>query len=52
MDIPDQVAKPARCIIIAGPNGAGKTTFAREFADAWWVYDNSGITPKLLEHAP
>ena len=112
MAIPD-LAKPARCIIIAGPNGAGKTTFAREFlpketaivhfvnadasrtrnwlalkriaarvrqgghdvarddvlrrfgrswanferlyrslADAWWVYDNSGITPKLLEHGP
>jgi predicted ABC-type ATPase len=30
MAIPD-LAKPARCIIIAGPNGAGKTTFAREF---------------------
>ena len=31
MGIPDHVAKPARCVIIAGPNGAGKTTFAREF---------------------
>src|SRR5882672_3992878 len=31
MIIPDQVAKPPRCIIIAGPNGAGKTTFAQEF---------------------
>jgi predicted ABC-type ATPase len=31
MGIPDHVAKPPRCIIIAGPNGAGKTTFAREF---------------------
>jgi predicted ABC-type ATPase len=31
MSIPDQVAKPPRCIIIAGPNGAGKTTFAQEF---------------------
>jgi predicted ABC-type ATPase len=30
MAIPD-LAKPARCVIIAGPNGAGKTTFAREF---------------------
>jgi predicted ABC-type ATPase len=30
MGFPD-LAKPARCIIIAGPNGAGKTTFAREF---------------------
>jgi predicted ABC-type ATPase len=24
----------------------------RSLADAWWVYDNSGITPKLLEHGP
>ena len=24
----------------------------RPLADAWWVYDNSGITPKLLEHGP
>ena len=22
----------------------------RSLADAWWVYDNSGVTPKLLEH--
>ena len=24
----------------------------RSLADAWWVYDNSAITPKLLEHGP
>jgi predicted ABC-type ATPase len=24
----------------------------RSFADAWWVYDNSGVIPKLLEHGP
>ena len=24
----------------------------RSLADAWCVYDNSGITPKLLEHGP
>jgi predicted ABC-type ATPase len=24
----------------------------RSLADAWWVYDNSGITPKLLDHGP
>jgi predicted ABC-type ATPase len=24
----------------------------RSLADRWWVYDNSGITPKLLEHGP
>jgi predicted ABC-type ATPase len=24
----------------------------RSLADAWWVYDNSGLTPKLLEHGP
>jgi predicted ABC-type ATPase len=24
----------------------------RSLADAWWVYDNSGIIPKLLEHGP
>ena len=24
----------------------------RSLADAWWVYDNSGITPKLLAHGP
>ena len=22
----------------------------RSLADAWWVYDNSGMTPKLLQH--
>jgi predicted ABC-type ATPase len=31
LDVPDHIAKPPRCIIVAGPNGAGKTTFAREF---------------------
>lgn len=24
----------------------------RSLADAWWVYDNSGISPKLLERGP
>jgi predicted ABC-type ATPase len=24
----------------------------RSLADAWWVYDNSGVIPKLLEHGP
>ena len=24
----------------------------RSLADAWWVYDNSGLIPKLLEHGP
>jgi predicted ABC-type ATPase len=24
----------------------------RSLADAWWVYDNSGLTPKLLQHGP
>jgi predicted ABC-type ATPase len=53
-----------KVVIIAGPNGAGKTTFALEFlpneaenfenlykqtVDEWVVYDNSGLTPVLLE---
>ena len=33
----------------------GKTNFNqyyRELADQWWIYDNSGSTPRLLEAGP
>jgi predicted ABC-type ATPase len=53
-----QATAQPEVFIIAGPNGAGKTTFDAGFrnfenlykaqADAWALYDNSGIEPVLL----
>jgi predicted ABC-type ATPase len=35
-----------------GRSWANFDALYRSLADRWWVYDNSGVTPKLLEHGP
>lgn len=45
-------AAQPRVLIIAGPNGAGLGNFRHHYAsrvDAWMLYDNSGLTPTLLD---